>query len=205
MPLWHPRWVSDPSRPARWWIVPVLGVVVVVTAVTALVVHDLYGGTAVAAQSPPPVVVPSATSSVPPSAEPGSGVVTVTPDVEHFPQHADIQRLLQTYFDAINDRSYERWLSVVTSELADTKSQQQFVAGYETSIDGSIQVYRVDTELDGSLRVLVRFHSTQDAADAPPDFPYPCIVWYQVFPLTFDVDTQQWKIDAGTTSSRARC
>jgi hypothetical protein len=196
--------VPDPSRPTRWWIAPVLGVVVVVTAVSALVAHNLYDKPPTAL-TPPRVVVPSATSSVPPSAEPGSPIVTVTPDVEHFPLHNDIQPVLQTYFDAINDRSYTRWRSVVSRKMAESKPLSQFITGYETSIDGSILVYRVDTELDDSLRVLVRFHSTQDRSDAPPDFQHGCIVWYQVFPLTFDTDAQQWKIDAGTTSRRQTC
>ena len=181
-----------------------LGVVVVVTAVSALVAHNLYGREAAAAP-PPPVVVPSATSSVPPSAEPGSPVVTVTPDVARFPLHNDVQRVLQTYFDAINDRSYSRWRSIVTRDLAESKPESEFITGYETSIDGSILVYRVDTELDQSLRVLVRFHSTQNRSDAPADFRHGCIVWYQAFPLVYDNDAGQWKIDAGTTSRRQAC
>jgi hypothetical protein len=179
-------------------------VVVVVTAVSALVAHNMYDRPT-AAVAPPRVVVPSATSSVPPSAEPGSPIVTVTPDVEHFPLRDDVQRVLQTYFDAINDRSYTKWRSIVSRKVAASKPLAQFITGYETSVDGSILVYRVDTELDDSLRVLVRFHSTQDPSDAPQDFQYGCIVWYQVFPLTFDTDAKQWKIDAGTTSRRQTC
>jgi hypothetical protein len=178
--------------------VPVLGVVVLVTAVSAVVAHGLYGRAPVAA----PIRVATGTSSaVPSSVEPGSDVVSVTPGVLRDPEHAAVQRVLQDYFDAINERRYDEWRSVVTSAMANQKSRQAFLAGYESTRDGSVLVYRVDRALDGSLRVLLRFHSTQSPADAPADHQSGCLVWQVVWPLTWDSRDQQWQVDAGPTAT----
>ncbi len=178
-----------------------LGAVVVVTAVAALVAHNTYQQPAtVAASSAPPVVVAPGSTSVPSTEEPGPTTVLVTPDVAHFPLNTEVQQVLQTYFDAINTRSYQQWRSVVTPGLASTKSQSDFVQGYRTTRDGSIVVYRVDTTLDNGLRVLLTFHSTQNLADAPKTFQHQCIVWHLVWPLTFDPDDNAWKVGAGTTN-----
>lgn len=185
-----------------------LGVVVVVTAVAAIVAHTVYQRPAAAAAANPPVVVPTASSAVPPTQEPGSPVVSVTPDVLRFPLHTQVQQLLQTYFDAINNQRYDLWRSVVTPNMAEHKSERDFVAGYESTRDGSVVVYRVDTTTDDSLRVLLTFHSVQALADAPKDFQHRCIVWRVVWPLTWDPDDQHWEVDTGTTNEapqRAAC
>jgi hypothetical protein len=186
---------SDPNRPNRWWIAPVLGAVVVVTAVAAVVAHGRYQRPTAA--DTPPVVVATGSSSVPSSAEPGPGTVSVTPDVLKFTAHAKVQQVFQTYFDAINTKRYAEWRSVVTSDLADEQSESAFVSGYQSTRDGSILLYRVDTAPDNGLRVLVTFHSTQDPADAPSGFAHQCIEWQVVKPLTWDQSDNTWKIDAG--------
>ena len=104
---------------------------------------------------------------MPRGAEPGSPVVSVTPDVGKFAQHTEVQQLFQNYFDAINAKQYDKWLSVVTSDLAAEESRTQFLAGYRSTRDGSIVVYRVDNAPDRGLRVLLTFHSVQAVADAP--------------------------------------
>lgn len=196
--MWHSRQVSDPSRPTRWWIAPVLGVVVVVTAAAAVVAHGLYHR----APEPAPIPVATGTSSVVPSgAEPGPGAVSVTPDVLRDPVHVDVRRLLQTYFDAINNRSYDQWRSAVTTNMASQKPRRAFLAGYESTRDGSILVYRVDRALDGGLRVLLTFHSTQSPADAPQGHQAGCLVWQVVWPLSWDAREAKWKVDAGTTAT----
>jgi hypothetical protein len=172
-------------------------VVVVATAVAALLVHGVYQRSAAAA----PLVVSTGSSSVPRSAEPGSSVVTVTPDVLRFSGHTEVQQLFQTYFSAINAKRYDQWLSVVTPDLADEEPQAQFLSGYKSTRDGSILVYRVDSAPRNGLRVLLSFHSVQDVADAPPKFPFACVAWQVVSPLSWDPDDNQWKIDAGATGA----
>jgi hypothetical protein len=172
-------------------------VVVVATAVAALLAHGVYQRSAAA----PPLVVSTGSSSVPRSAEPGSPVVTVTPDVLRFAEHTQVQQLFQTYFNAINAKRYDQWRSVVTSDLADEEPQAQFLNGYKSTRDGSILVYRVDSAPHNGLRVLLGFHSVQDVADAPARFPFACVAWQVVSPLSWDADDNQWKIDAGAAGA----
>jgi hypothetical protein len=196
---------TEPSRPARWWIAPVLGAVVVVTAAAALVAHNTYQRPASAAvASTAPVVVAPESTSVPSTEEPGSPVVSITPDVAHFPLRTQVRQLLQTYFDAINSHSYRQWRSVVTPSLASTQTERQYEQGYRTTHDGTIVVYRVDTTLNSGLRVLLTFHSTQAAEDAPKTFPHDCIVWHLVWPLAWNPAANAWKIDAGTTDQSTK-
>jgi hypothetical protein len=173
-------------------------VVVVVTAVAALLTHGVYQRAAAGA---PPLVVSTGSSSVPKSAEPGPSVVTVTPDVLRFAQHTEVQQLFQAYFNAINARRYDQWRSVVTSDLADEEPQGEFLDGYKSTHDGSILVYRVDSAPHNGLRVLLSFHSVQDVADAPAKFPFACVAWQVVSPLSWDADDNQWKIDAGAAGA----
>jgi hypothetical protein len=174
-----------------------LGVVVVATAVSALVAHNLY--LQPAAAGPPPIVPTTGTSSMPSSEEPGPTQVQITPDVSRDTLHTNIQQILQTYFDAINDKSYGQWRSVVTAAMARQNPEKAFLQGYESTKDGSIVVYRVDTSPDGGLRVLLTFHSVQDVADAPPTYPHTCIAWRVVWALTDNADDNTWRVDAGTT------
>jgi hypothetical protein len=200
MSLWQARDVSTkPRRASTWWIAPVLGLVVVVVAVSALVAHSLY--------HPPPATgagplgAPPSQASVPGVAQPGPTTVAFAPDVVTFPQHAEVLNVLQTYFNAINDKQYDEWLSVVTPTLGAEQSKQVFLSGYQSTHDGSIFVYRVDPAPQNGLRALVGFTSVQALADAPTQFPHACIHWQVVLPLTWDGSHKQWEIDAGITGS----
>lgn len=166
----------------------------VVTAAAALLAHSLYHRPAPTAPIP---VATGAPSTVPGSAEPGPDTVTVTPDVLRDPVHADVQRVLQTYFDSINNRRYDEWRSVVTENMASRKPRQAFLSGYESTRDGSVLVYRVDRALDGSLRVLLGFHSTQSPADAPKGHQSGCLAWRVVWPMSWDAKDATWQVDAG--------
>jgi hypothetical protein len=177
----------------------VLGVVVVATAVGALAAHNVYQRPA-PADAATRIPVSTGSPSVAPTTEPGSPRVSVTPDVLHDPLHGEVQQVLQTYFNAINNRRYEQWRSVVTASMAAKKSQQDFLTGYATTKDGSILVYRVDRDLGQNLRVLVSFHSTQSVADAPSDHPSGCLKWQVVWPLTFSTQDNAWQLDTGTSA-----
>jgi hypothetical protein len=176
----------------------VLGVVVVATAVTALVAHSRYQRPAPGAA--PSVVVATGTTTMPSSAEPGPANVSVTPEVQHSALAGQIQQLAQNYFDAINNKRYAEWQSVVTRSLARSKSEEAFLKGYESTHDGSIVVYRVDGTPASGLRALVTFHSVQEVADTPAGSPFPCLAWQVVWPLAFNNSDGHWKIDAGTTT-----
>lgn len=156
-----------------------LGVVVVATAVAALIARNVYQHTP--SGSPPPVVSTTETS-VAPGAEPGSPIVTVAPDVANSSDGKQVQQLLQAYFDAINDRDYGSLLSIVTPQYAANESESKFMSDFHTTKDGTIRVVRIDPTATG-LSVLVTFHSEQDIAHAPPFAKYQCVAWQIVWPL----------------------
>ena len=132
---------------------------------------------------------------------PGPTTVAFAPDFVAYPQQGQLLNVLQTYFNAINDKRYDEWLSAVTPTFAAEQSRDQFLLGYRSTHDGSIFVYRVDPAPENGLRVLVSFTSTQAVADAPNQSPYPCIHWQVVLPLAWDADRKQWEIDAGIAKS----
>ncbi|HEX4700687.1 MAG TPA: hypothetical protein VH352_01035 [Pseudonocardiaceae bacterium] len=188
---------TDPRRPTSWWIAPVLGLVAVTVAVSALITHNLYHQPTA---TPAPVVAPTGTS-VPGRGEPGLSTVMFAPDVATYPQHTQLLSVLQTYFNAINDKKYDEFVSVVTPALAAEQTKALFAQGYQSTRDGSIFVYRVDTAPHNGLRVLTSFTSTQALNDAPINFQHTCIRWQVVLPLAWDPEVKQWEIDAGITGS----
>jgi hypothetical protein len=188
---------TDPRRPTTWWAAPVLGLVVVVVAVAALVAHSIYHQPVAAAS---PGVAPGQ-SSVSSSAEPGPATVAFAQDFANYPQHTQVLAVLQGYFNAINDKQYDEWVSVVTPALAAEQTKQEFLDGYHTTHDGSIYVYRVDAAPQNGVRVLLSFTSVQALADAPQNFEHTCIRWQVVLPLAWDEKAKQYEIDAGITGS----
>jgi len=186
---------TNPRRASTWWIAPVLGLVVVVVAVSALVAHSLY--------NPPPaigagpVAAPPSQASSPGSAAPGPSTIAFSTDFAAYPQHDQLLNVLQTYFNAINDKRYDEWLSVVTPTFAAERSKTNFLDGYKSTHDGSIFVFRVDPAPQNGLLALVAFTSVQALADAPDKFPHTCIHWQVVLPLSWDGNRKQWEIDAG--------
>jgi hypothetical protein len=190
---------TDSRRPSTWWIAPALGLVGVVVAVAALVARNLYHQPA--SVDVGRVAAPPSQASVPGSAQPGPTTVAFAPDFAVYPQHAQLLTLLQTYYDAINGKQYDEWLSVVTPTLAAEQSKEVFLGGYKSTHDGSIFVYRVDPAPQNGLRALVGFTSVQALADAPAQSPHTCIHWQVVLPLAWDDSRRQWEIDAGITGS----
>lgn len=189
---------TDPRRASSWWVVPVLGLVVVFVAVAALIAHDLYHRNTTASAG---AAAPPGAATMPSSAQPGPGTVEYAQDFADYPQHTEVLAVLQTYFNAINQKRYDEWVSVVTPALAAEQTKEGFLNGYRSTRDGSMYVYRADTAPDNGVRVLLSFTSTQDLADAPPNFPHTCIKWQVVVPLAWDQKQRQFEVDAGITGS----
>ena len=188
---------TDPRRPTTWWVAPVLGLVVVAVVVGGLFARSIYHQQTVTAGpgSPP------AHSSVPSSDEPGPSTVTFAQDFANYPQHGQLLTVLQSYFNAINDKQYDEWVAAVSPALAAEQTRQDFLQGYHTTRDGSIYVYRVDTAPANGVRVLLSFTSVQALADAPQNFPHACIRWQVVLPLMWDAKAKRYEVDAGITGS----
>lgn len=191
------------SSPHRW-LLPVVVVVVSLMVGGGLLARELYR-----VPDPQPnaiLALPSSTAR-PLAQQPGPGSVELTPDAAAHPQHEVVQKLLQTYFDAINNRNYDEWKTTVSRARIAAKSHPAWLQDYKSTKDGSILVYRIDAVTDKDLRVLVGFTSVQDPADAPETLPgATCVHWKLTLPVT--VESGQWKVDtvAGyTTPEVTKC
>lgn len=130
---------------------------------------------AAAPPGPPPVQEPAVILQ--PVVEDGSTRVQFTPDVAAHPAAGDLRELLQTHFDAINARDYDRWSTTVAPDLADARPEPEWVRGYRSTENSDIVAHRLESTPEGDLVVLLSFTSRQDPADAPPDKPSDCLLW----------------------------
>lgn len=184
------------GSPRQLWLLPVLLITVIATAVAGLLARDLYSETP---SAPPPTVVGTSPSPKPSGEQPGPATVRGTADAAAHPLYWTLQPLLQTYFTAINDKDYERWSSVVTYERQTNQPEQKWQQEFRTTKDGNIVMHRIEARGDGTARVLLTFTSTQDVADAPQELPRPCIHWNVVW--AFSTEDGDWKLAAGPASA----
>ncbi|GAA4706887.1 hypothetical protein GCM10023215_54490 [Pseudonocardia yuanmonensis] len=122
-----------------------------------------------------------------PAAVPETGAGPATVELSHdalmHPQHLAVRERLQAYFDAINARDHAAWAATVTPERAAAQPAETWLAGVRSTQDGTIRVDRIEPAPGGVL-ALVRFTSTQDPADAPPDLRVDRICWRAALPMT---------------------
>lgn len=193
------------SLPHRRWLVPVLVAVVALTVGGGLVAREVYRPGARTPQSAAPATS-AAPSSVEPAEQPGPARVQLTSDAAAHPDARAVRGVLQTYFDAINQRNYDMWVTTVVAERAALQGEQEWLQNYRSTRDGNVRVYRIEAAPDDGLTVLLGFTSVQNAADAPDDLQSDCIRWRLAFPLTKDKDG--WRIGTvppGTVPEQSRC
>ncbi|NKQ59270.1 hypothetical protein HFP15_41180 [Amycolatopsis sp. K13G38] len=170
---------------------PVLVVVLSLVVGGGLLAREVYRAPEVRLDT---VLGLPASSARPLGEQPGPGTVELTPDAAQHPQHDVVERLLQTYFDAINTRDYDQWKVTVTRDRIQAKPRPAWLNDYKTTKDGSILVYRIDAVAEADMRVLLGFTSTQDASDAPDELPgASCVHWRLSLPLT--KESGNWKVD----------
>ncbi|MQA12132.1 MAG: hypothetical protein GEU98_27080 [Pseudonocardiaceae bacterium] len=177
-------------------------VVLAVTVTAAILARNWYGEPDGASAG---TGIDAGESSVP-GGEPGPSAVRLTSDARAHPLGENVRRLLSDYFAAINKRDYERWTRTVTTDRVQSLTEQQWLDNYETTKDGSIRVYRIESAPGNTLRVLLGFTSTQDRSQAPADLPVGCIRWRLSLPVAKEAG--QWKIDElepGTKQEKQRC
>lgn len=177
------------------WVIPVVLVVVIVTAVAGFVARQLY---AAPDPDPPSAILPNE-RAIPPDQQPGSPTVQATKDATAHPLYETVRQLLQTYFDAINGQNYRGWRAAVTTKRAQNQPEDQWRTAYKSTRDGSIVVHRIESGAVGSARVMLGFTSVQNLEDAPLELPERCIRWKVVFPVT--IEDREWKLDSGPTSA----
>jgi len=182
------------GSPRQLWLLPVLLITVIATALGALVTRDLYAEQ----ETAPPAVVQSSRTEVPPSEQPGSPKVQGTPDAAANPLFRTLQSLLQRYFDAVNATDFDAWSTTVTAQRLEATPREKWETDYRSTKDGNILIYRIEATGDDTARVLLHFTSTQDPASAPPELPVDCIHWNLVW--AFERERGEWLLAAGTTS-----
>ncbi|QWF83091.1 hypothetical protein HUW46_06530 [Amycolatopsis sp. CA-230715] len=134
------------------------------------------------------------TKQLPPGEQPGPRAVELTPDAAAHPQDDTVRKLLQDYFDSINDRNFERYRTTVTVARLQIMGSSEWHESFKSTRDGSILVYRIEAARPELMNVLVSFTSTQDPGDAPPELPERCIRWSLVLPVRQEAGA--WKVDA---------
>lgn len=190
---------SSPSpKPRQPWLLPVLLLAVIATAVGGLLARQVY--------EEPPATVPSAVQP-PPSAgteveQPGSTTVEGTQEAVGHPLYEEIRSVLQTNFDAINAKDYDLWRQVVTPERVETMNREMWLMDFATSQDGTIVIYRIELLGEAEAVVLLKFTSTQAPEKAPSELPVGCILWNVVYPMV--KEDGEWKLGTGKTSSAPR-
>jgi hypothetical protein len=184
----------SPDRGRQLWLVPVLLVTVIATAIGGLLARQTYS---VPEEAGAQEAVISSETNVPPEDQPGSGVVRGTKDATAHPLFENVRRVLQVYFDAINNLDYERWSRTVTQDKIESQSKDEWLSSYRSTRDGSIVIYRIELAGDDAARVLMKFTSTQEPSDGPPELRVGCIHWNVV--LAMVREDSGWKIDGGTT------
>jgi hypothetical protein len=184
-----------PDRPRQLWLLPVLLITVIATAVGGLLARTVYEDPS---PSTPDPVVPSSTS-LPPGDQPGSKVVEGTPDATVHPLYQSVHELLQRHFDAINARDYPAWQGTVTSERVERQPEEKWRKDYRSTRDGSIVIFRIEQGDEDTAQVLMTFTSVQDLVDAPRELQEGCIRWSVVFELALTGDG--WKLDASPASA----
>ncbi len=181
-----------------------LVVVLSVTVAGGLLARELYrrpdqpdpgGGT----------VAPSTTNDGVPRELPGPGRVEVTADAAGHPDGNTVREVLQSYFDAVNSKDYRAWTTTVSEERRSKMPESRWRHDFQSTKDGTITVYRIEPGAQSTLRVLVRFISTQSLDEAPPDFKQPCIRWNLMLPLKFEQGQYRIDVTDGASALRAKC
>jgi hypothetical protein len=183
------------SAPKARWLLPVVLVVMIITAAAAVVARTVYTEPA-EANATRPLAVPNG-RPLPASEQPGDGTVMAAPDAASHPLFENVRQLLQANFDAINTKNYGLWQSVVSATRVKSQPREVWLKAYRSSKDGSIVVQRIEVGPPDTARVMLTLTSVQDPADAPPELPESCIHWQVVFPLA--IENGAWKLNSGTT------
>src|SRR5437879_5860401 len=114
-----------------------MAIVALVAVIGALVTRQVYRHSEA---NQPPVVLPSGTTPAPPTGQAGAGTVRFTEDADDYPLQDQIRQVLQTYFDAINNRNYAQWSSTVTESRIAEEPEPKWDVDYRSTQDVDIVV-----------------------------------------------------------------
>lgn len=125
--------------------------------------------------------LPSSAGTVEPPQTPSQDVsVQLSPQALQSPRAEEVRQLLQRYFDAINTRDYDVWVSAVSTPQSSSRPKDEWEQSYSSTHDSQIRVVNI---FDDTLQVRLWFISQQDVSLAPADLPVPCISWDVTYQL----------------------
>jgi hypothetical protein len=104
----------------------------------------------------------------------GDGTVQLSSAATEHPRAKDVRQTLQRYFEAINGRDFDSWLTVVAADQAADQTADDWARKYSTTVDSNQMVADIQ---DDPLRVRLMFTSEQDVEFAPKQLPATCINW----------------------------
>lgn len=97
------------------------------------------------------------------------------------PKAADVQSVLQQYFDSINNRDYESWTESVATTQSAPQSEETWQRDYASTVDSNLTVMIIK---DDPLRARLMFTSEQAVELAPATLPVTCINWDMTYLLS---------------------
>lgn len=100
--------------------------------------------------------------------------VALATEAQGHPRAAEVQVLLQHYFDSINNRDYDAWMGAVARDQSAPQTEENWTRDYATTVDSNLTVMTV---ADEPLRARLMFTSEQAAQSAPASLPVTCINW----------------------------
>jgi hypothetical protein len=120
-----------------------------------------------------------------PSGLPGAGQVTVSVDAERNASASSVAAFLGSYFNAINARDYQSYVSLLNPRARQGLTAEVFYGGYKSTADSAETLVRISAAGNGDIVADLVFTSHQDPADSP-DRTQPCTDWHIVMYLERD-------------------
>ena len=125
-----------------------------------------------ASPAPSPVPSPSPSQPASPTASPlsstalGSDAVAIAPGITQQPGSQQVAAFLESYFKAINDRSFQEYSSLFDQQVRQGLTAGQFTSGYRSTIDSAATLTGISTTDTGSVAATTTFTSHQNQADS---------------------------------------
>lgn len=107
--------------------------------------------------------------------------VRLSAEASLHPRSAEVQALLQDYFDAINNREYESWIGAVSTAQSAPQSEEEWQRDYASTVDSNLTVMVIKDE---PFRARLMFTSQQSVQLAPTSLPVTCINWDMTYLLS---------------------
>jgi hypothetical protein len=180
------------NRSRQPWLPQVL-IVVVTAAVTAgIFARGMYTQSVNRPISQATATMQSAVPSAAAGAVAGSTAVALSIDAQVHPLRGQIRSSVQSLFNAINDKDYSLYSTVVMPNVLIQTPRAQWQRLYRTTQDTSITIARISEVDSETTQVMISFTSHQSVGDAPDGAPATCINWRVVYKYIYSGGT--WKL-----------